>query len=579
MSSKELQTIPLQPQAGAMEDELQCGVCHEVYTAGRRDPVVLPSCGHAFCRSCLSKLEKDSVELGRLFLCPTCRTPHTASNPVHALPPVFALLHLSENYGKTIAEGKGRCASHGFAAEFWCCECRAVLCGHCLLEGHVKEGHDVQAAHSFLKNQRRDVQTTGAWLKWELDQMRRTMLWEMTRMVTRLVVMAQRSQVLHDLNGRLAKVLEETDQAATLEGITLASTLMGSLEGEIRKTLGKEATPLSRTLLRCRSCIEAPNSALASGSRQGSISEADYIEASMGEAIGPGDSEAGNASMAAGGEDNVVVETNTPCRHEEVEAEAGQDEDGFQAASGEESDGGAAEEAASTVGEWAWPVRCSVTAGGDLQGRLCWEDGRMHAYALALPPHAAAHLLVQLPYLRSLEHGSQPEVFLDLATGKSVLGRLYIKLWGHLRRAQHFLSLCMGANGPSYRGSKFHGVVKKGSMGETLAGGRYVTHDGGNSVQGLIAGLEWGGQYMREKVAGLVVAASAGSPEADAFFHICTQGHPGHKFACAFGEVCAGMEVVQKAVDLHPVHGVRIVECGLVLPRPPGIRVDTDLTP
>ena len=114
-------------------------------------------------------------------------------------------------------------------------------------------------------------------------------------------------------------------------------------------------------------------------------------------------------------------------------------------------------------------------------------------------------------------------------------------------------------------------------MGETLAGGRYLTDNGGDSVQGLMAGLEWGGQYIREKVAGLVVAASAGMPEHDAFFHICTRDHPGRKFACAFGEVNSGMEVVHTAVALHPSHSVKIIDCGLVLSRPPGVMGDSDI--
>lgn len=158
-------------------------------------------------------------------------------------------------------------------------------------------------------------------------------------------------------------------------------------------------------------------------------------------------------------------------------------------------------------------------------------------------------------------------MFLDVAADEHLLGRVYIKLWGHLRRAHHFLALCMGTLGPSYRGSKFHGVAKRGSMGETLAGGRYLTDDGDNCVETLVEGLEWGGPYIREKTAGLVVAASGGKPEQDAFFHICTRDHPGRKFACAFGEVSAGMEVIHKAVSLLPSHAIKVMECGLVLPR------------
>lgn len=84
-----------------MECELFCGVCREVYEAGEREPVVLPSCGHAFCRSCLTKLEEDGDKMGSYLSCPTCRTSHKSPS-VRALPPVFALLHLSESYKKSV---------------------------------------------------------------------------------------------------------------------------------------------------------------------------------------------------------------------------------------------------------------------------------------------------------------------------------------------------------------------------------------------------------------------------------------------------------------------------------------------
>lgn len=84
-----------------MESELHCGVCRDVYEAGEREPVVLPSCGHAFCRSCLTKLEEDADKVGSYFSCPNCRMSHESPS-VRALPPVFALLHLSENYKNSV---------------------------------------------------------------------------------------------------------------------------------------------------------------------------------------------------------------------------------------------------------------------------------------------------------------------------------------------------------------------------------------------------------------------------------------------------------------------------------------------
>lgn len=562
-----------------MEEELLCGVCRDRYKAGKREPVVLPSCGHAFCRNCLAKLEKDSAELMSCFSCPTCRAPHE-NPPVSSLPPVFALLNLAESCGKAQpqTEDERKCEFHGSSMDFWCSECHVVLCGHCLLEGHVKEGHDVQATQDFVNNQRHHLQVTGARLKWEMDQRQRKLLREMAGLVTRLVCIAHQSQVLHDLGNRLARIQEEAAQTTTIEGMVLAVTMMGSLESEMRVTLSKEASQAKQMLLRCRSCTEATKSCPAAVPRQKSVSESDWEEAAVKTHTGQEDSGVTNDPPTVGGEETVLAETNISLCQEEVASESGLSEDGYYGLSGEENEGEILEELPVTCKEWTCPVQCRVTVCDGRKGRLSWENGRVHAYALT-SEDVASHLHLQLPFLRSLRLDTQPEVFLDVGTEEHLLGRVYIKLWRHLRRAHLFLSLCMGTYGPSYRGSKFHGVAKKGSMGETLAGGRYLTDNRGASVQSLVEGLEWEGQYMRKKMAGLVVAARAATPEQDALFHICTRDDPGRKFACAFGEVSSGMEVVHSAVALIPSRSVKIIDCGLVLPRLSRARGSSDSQP
>lgn len=460
-----------------------------------------------------------------------------------------------------------KCESHGSPVEFWCSECSVVLCGHCLLEGHVKEGHDVQTTQDFVSNQRRYVQMTGARLKWEIDQRQRKLLREVAALVARLVCIAHHSQVIHHLGHRLARIQEEAVQTNSIEGMLLAATLMGSLESEVKATLAKEASPPKQMLLRCRSCTEATKSSPTAVPRQKSASESEWDEALVKIHTCHQDSRVTNVSAAARGEETALAETNISLLQEEVASESGLSEDGYHGLSSEDSEEEILEELPVANREWTWPVLCRVTVCDGRTGRLSWENGRVHAYALTTENQLPNHLHLQLPFLKSLRLDTQPEVFLDVGTEERLLGRVYIKLWRHLRRAHLFLSLCMGTYGPSYRGSKFHGVAKKGSVGETLAGGRYLTDNGGASVQSLVAGLEWEGQYMREKMAGLVVAARASTPEQDALFHICTRDDPGRKFACAFGEVSAGMDVVHAAVALIPSCSVKIINCGLVLPR------------
>ena len=296
------------------------------------------------------------------------------------------------------ADDERKCESHGSPVEFWCSECRVVLCGHCLLEGHVKEGHDVQAMQDFVSNQRRYVQMTGARLKWEMNQKHRKLLREMAGLVTRLVCIAHHSQVLHNQGNRLARLQEEATQATTLEGMVLAATLMGSLESEVRATLSKEASPAKQMLLRCRSCTEATKSSPTAGPRQKSVSESELEEGDVKTHTCQEDAGVTNVPAALGSEETVLAETNISLPQEEVASESGFSEDGYHCLSGEDSEGEILEELPMTCREWTWPMQCRVTVCDGRKGRVTWENGRVHAYALA-SEDAANHIHLQVKFL------------------------------------------------------------------------------------------------------------------------------------------------------------------------------------
>lgn len=168
--------------------------------------------------------------------------------------------------------------------------------------------------------------------------------------------------------------------------------------------------------------------------------------------------------------------------------------------------------------------------------------------------------------VQSLIPQEDPEVFLDLTARGKPLGRIYIRLWGHLRRAQHYLALCMGTHGPSYRGTKFEEVYSRGLKGECLHAGPYLTPSGELSAQGVMDNLEWDGKFKRPQQVGLVVGAGSGRPDRDSCFDICTIENPTRNFACPFGEVVKGMDVVLAAVDHKPVREVVMEEVGVVIP-------------
>lgn len=161
-----------------------------------------------------------------------------------------------------------------------------------------------------------------------------------------------------------------------------------------------------------------------------------------------------------------------------------------------------------------------------------------------------------------------PEVFLDLSVDKRRLGRVYIQLWGSLRRAQQFLMLVLCTEGSSYRGASCSKVESRNRPGECLRISHYMmSPEGGvQGSQGLLHDLEWGGEHASLKRAGLVVAASGGRAEYGAVFDICTRDHPTKKFSCPFGEVTTGsLGVVKQVTKHHPVSQVTISEVGVVL--------------
>lgn len=197
-----------------------------------------------------------------------------------------------------------------------------------------------------------------------------------------------------------------------------------------------------------------------------------------------------------------------------------------------------------------WPLIMDVAGGGRHWPIIPWQ-----------------HFTAQVPALQLLVPSPAPEVFLQLEVAGVVLGRVHIRLWGHLRRAHHFLALCLGTFGPSYKGAKFRTVERRGEPGESLRGGDYPATDGsGTMCRGVMAELEWGGQHAGPVRKGVVGGGGGGCHESDALFNICLRDKPHGKMSCPFGEVVSGLSVVSYAAYHHPLTEVTISAAGLVLP-------------
>ncbi|XP_063848779.1 uncharacterized protein LOC135093430 [Scylla paramamosain] len=201
------------------------------------------------------------------------------------------------------------------------------------------------------------------------------------------------------------------------------------------------------------------------------------------------------------------------------------------------------------------------------RARLMWHANKLLLCAFSGPsPHSQP--VLQLLAVHSMGVPKFPEVFLELSVGPEPLGIVYIKLWGHLRRAQNFMLLCLGTLGPSFVGSHLLSVTMRGTPSEAVGAGMYRDARGEMSAMPLLTTLEWGGEYQVPETRGLLVASSGGKPEVDSLYSIVTgSGSQGAVCPCKFGWVSSGLEYLREAARYDPVEQVRVSQCGLVLPK------------
>ncbi|KAK8741358.1 hypothetical protein OTU49_002625 [Cherax quadricarinatus] len=214
------------------------------------------------------------------------------------------------------------------------------------------------------------------------------------------------------------------------------------------------------------------------------------------------------------------------------------------------------------------PQRRMGEAGSSALGYSVWQLTRCTPGGSAHWPKLSwGHFMAQLPVVQLLVPPEKPQVFLQLGVGGRSLGSVHIRLWGHLRRAQHFLALCLGTLGPSYKGSRFMYVARKGQPGERLVGGVYVVEGGGSSSHQLMEDLEWRGEYLGPAKEGIVGGSRGRQAKYNSCFCISSRDNPTGQYYCPFGQVVSGLEVVRAAVQHHPVSDVTIMDTGLVSTR------------
>lgn len=168
---------------------------------------------------------------------------------------------------------------------------------------------------------------------------------------------------------------------------------------------------------------------------------------------------------------------------------------------------------------------------------------------------------------------SRPEVFLEIAIGGSVVGRIVIELFADVvpKTAENFRCLCTGERGRgrsgkqlTYRGSTFHRIIP----GFMCQGGDFTRGDGtgGESIYGEKFKDE--NFHMKHTGPGVLSMANAGPHTNGSQFFICTEKTPHlNGKHVVFGKVLFGMDVVKKMEECGSSGGscskrVEVRDCG-----------------
>ncbi|KAK8729912.1 hypothetical protein OTU49_008383 [Cherax quadricarinatus] len=563
-----------EPETTAEDDassDLLCPLCSELYDDEQREPVLLPRCGHTFCRPCLSK----DVKKGH-FPCPTCRKRHLKPT-VDQLPVQADLLARAEAFRES---KMGVCERHEAPLAYWCRDCRKSLCAKC----SVLRGHDVIRTKVLLEEKRREMREQGVAVLQSVEQEKQKILVKVKECSLQLLRTCDASALAdssaHDVKDMLTDTKCTADLHFLMGSLMRMKSILGSLGRTSNESEAENKTPRVRRRRERRDSHRSdthtpPDTKPSTPTNH--RRERNTNATATTNTITASTTTTASSTTTTNNNRNQRNHTSTqfnlapPMKKKSVDPSKDVKYAHYSQMYGTHGISGSCKAEVSSHGPLLgfldpalWPLRCCVYDDDGRRAKMAWEDGRLHMYALG-DNIDDAHFMIRLSVLQSVIPEDTPEVFLDLTARGRRLGRVYIRLWGHLRRAQHYLALCMGTHGPSYRGAKFEEVYSRGLKGECLHGGPYLTPNGDLSAQGVMDNLEWEGKYKGRQRKGLVVGAGSGRPDRDSCFDICTIENCSRDFACPFGEVVAGWEAVLAAVNHKPVREVTMQEVGVVV--------------
>ncbi|KAG7166073.1 Tripartite motif-containing protein 72-like 2, partial [Homarus americanus] len=522
-------------------DDLTCSVCSEVFEGGVREPVVLPQCGHTFCRACLINLQARDPA----FSCPTCRSSYSGP-PVADLP----VAHPEVSWDA--------CLSHGDPVRLWCCSCQEPLCGQCLFEQHMTDGHQVVKTQTALEQERLVIQSRADRVTKYIEGEKKRLTEKFRVVSLQLAKIYSHSKILSHHSKTVSDILRSTQESEQMKSLLINRSVLDKLLRKFEMTAGvsnsSRMTTNAKTVSSSEAKSESDDSEQESHTSTPDLDIKDDLQTLSQE----------TPSEVCG------HDSDTEC-NEEIASDTSQEESQEPDATQDHSQGPHVRQDnrqltdVSNVDDQEPYKRDGVEVNSEFECPVwmlnqCAPGGSTH-----WPKINWYDFMAQLPVVQLLVPPEKPEVFLQLGVGDRILGRVHIRLWGHLRRAQHFLALCLGTLGPTFRGSRFSYVARKGEAGERLVGGVYMTEAGPSSHQ-LMEGLEWRGEYLGPAREGIVGGSRGRQAKYNSCFCISSKDNPIGQYYCPFGEVVFGLEVVKAAIRHDPVSDVIIVNTGLINP-------------
>ncbi|KAG0711108.1 Peptidyl-prolyl cis-trans isomerase [Chionoecetes opilio] len=512
-----------------MADPTECKVCFIGYSSGgEQRPRTFP-CGHTFCSSCITSMLRDR---GSHLTCPTCRVLHSAHDATH-FPINYGMEALIQQM-KQLVEQQGA------------------------PESQQEKGKEIGSEFEKLKERTISLLLKSSTVKAELLQHQEQLMTAQTQhtsLVTRICdIVTEHRAAMSQLMPPLSRCSDLADEGQS--SMCHLSGLLEQLESVVSPQQRAAAiNNANRRIYEVEKWIK--RSEEANADTKALKSSTQVLEATQASLTSLAAEGVGGHEAAHSGDGAAL--RHMPAVMERVQRclERSSPQPGTLTM----------EELRGLSLEVRRPLEAGLVFGVLQEGtedcrsaRLSWDDGRLHLYhMLDQRPPLQAHTVQVTGYL-STPHSSLL-VFLDLAWGRQIRGRVYIRLYLDTPLARQFLLLCSGSRGHTYAGTSLLKVCGQHSPGEFIMGGDYSCDDGSGGLP-LLQDLH--GNYRKTGVAGSVWGRWEVGDMRAAQFAITTRDCQGF-IPRVFGCVEEGLGLVRAAIRLMKAERVTVHECGVVV--------------